>query len=160
LARDLGKSCPTEVIGKTDYDMPFTQEQADFYVRCDQEVMASGEPLLDIAESQRRPDGKEAILLTSKVPLRDAEGRVVGMLGVYSDITERKRMEEQFRQTRKMEAIGRLAGGVAHDFNNLLTIILGCSELLQGELGEAGSARVLVEQIRNAGERAASLTRQ
>jgi PAS domain S-box-containing protein len=160
LARDLGKASPLEVIGKTDYDMPFTREQADSYVHCDREVMASGKPLRDITESQRRPDGTEAILLTSKVPLRDSEGQVIGTLGVYSDITEGKRMEDQIRQTRKMDAIGRLAGGVAHDFNNLLTIILGCSELLQGQLEPAGPARALVEQIRNAGERAANLTRQ
>jgi two-component system cell cycle sensor histidine kinase/response regulator CckA len=78
---------------------------------------------------------------------------------VFEDVTERRQLEEQFRQAQKMEAIGRLAGGIAHDFNNLLTAILGYSELLlQQDLGEA--VKDDVTQIRKAGEAAAGLTRQ
>jgi len=78
---------------------------------------------------------------------------------VFENVTERRQLEEQFRQAQKMEAIGRLAGGIAHDFNNLLTAILGYSELLLGQdLGEAVKADVT--QIRKAGEAAAGLTRQ
>src|SRR5262249_52484185 len=67
--------------------------------------------------------------------------------------------EEQFRQAQKMEAVGRLAGGVAHDFNNLTTIILGYSDLLQRKLADA-SDRQLVDEIKSAGQRAAKLTKQ
>jgi len=78
---------------------------------------------------------------------------------VFEDVTERRRLEEQFRQAQKMEAIGRLAGGIAHDFNNLLTAILGYSDLLlERELPEGVKADV--EQIRKAGDAAAALTRQ
>ncbi|HLF92465.1 MAG TPA: PAS domain-containing protein, partial [Planctomycetota bacterium] len=80
--------------------------------------------------------------------------------GIVTDITERKRIEEQFLQAQKMEAVGRLAGGVAHDFNNLLTVINGYSELLLGSLPADAPARADLEEIFNAGKRATSLTRQ
>ena len=80
--------------------------------------------------------------------------------GTQRDITERKLLEEQFRQTRKMETAGRLAGGIAHDFNNLLTAILGTSEILLGDLPEGNPHREDVEEIKRAANRAANLTRQ
>jgi hypothetical protein len=82
------------------------------------------------------------------------------ILGVWVDITDRKLLEQQLRQAQKMEAIGRLAGGVAHDFNNLLTVILGYSDLLLGGLAEGHPGRGQLEEIRKAGVQAASLTRQ
>jgi PAS domain S-box-containing protein len=98
-ARDLGLGSPEQAVGKTDYDMPFAREEAAFYTQCDRQVMESGEPLLHIEETQQRPDGQQAALVTSKVPLRNEHGEVVGILGVYTDITERKRIEEALRQS-------------------------------------------------------------
>jgi len=93
--------------------------------------------------------------------------KVVSALGIARDITERKRTEqalrlteEQLLQAQKMEAVGKLAGGVAHDFNNLLTIITGYSQLLLRNLGPSDPLRAEIEEIKKAGERAGSLTQQ
>lgn len=90
----------------------------------------------------------------------DSAGRPVEAVGSWADVSEQKQLEEQLRQAQKMEAIGSLAGGVAHDFNNLLTIINGYSEIIQTQLAADSPMRSLAREIGQAGERAASLTRQ
>ena len=93
-------------------------------------------------------------------PLRDGEGEVQGAICMALDITDRKQLEEQFRQAQKMEAVGRLAGGIAHDFNNLLMVIQGYADLLAERLPEGNPLRRNAEQIQMASQRASSLTRQ
>jgi len=99
--------------------------------------------------------------------IRDSKGHPCGFRGIFRDITERKQTEremaglqEQLRQSQKMEAIGRLAGGIAHDFNNLLTIIKGYSQLSLIDLKEGNPLRGNIIEIQKASERAADLTRQ
>jgi signal transduction histidine kinase len=84
----------------------------------------------------------------------------VRLVGTVQDITERRLLEDQLRQSQKMEAIGRLAGGIAHDLNNALTAIAGYAELALGEVASDHPARPDVEEIRRAAERAGSVTRQ
>ncbi|MGC1108006.1 MAG: PAS domain S-box protein [Candidatus Acidiferrales bacterium] len=93
-------------------------------------------------------------------PLRDGNGVVVGVISMALDITDRKQLEAQLRQAQKMEAVGRLAGGIAHDFNNLLMVIQGYTELLLDRLGGEHPLRRNAEQIHDASQRAAGLTRQ
>src|SRR5205085_465390 len=81
------------------------------------------------------------------------------VLVIVRDVTERHRLEEQFRHAQKMEAIGRLAGGVAHDFNNLLTVINGCTDMVMQDITDP-EATELLQEVSRAGRRAAGLTRQ
>ncbi len=117
-AHDLGRNSPEEIIGLTDFDMPFSREEAEFYRQCDRQVMESEQPLLNIEEPQHRPDGSEAVLLTSKVPLRDDFGRVFGVLGIYTDITGRKRAELLLEQRERLfRAVIEVAGAVPYTRN-------------------------------------------
>ena len=114
-----------------------------------------------------RRDGSRIDVSISTAPLRDAAGGPTGLVATYLDISDRKRAEEalrqsqeQMRQAQKMEAVGRLAGGVAHDFNNLLSAILSYSEMVIADLPEGHPSRDDADQIRQAGNRAAELTHQ
>jgi PAS domain S-box-containing protein len=93
-------------------------------------------------------------------PLRDSTGGVQGAICMALDVTDRKQLEEQFRQAQKMEAVGRLAGGIAHDFNNLLMVIQGYADLLADRLPAGESLHRNAEQIQTAAQRAAALTQQ
>jgi two-component system cell cycle sensor histidine kinase/response regulator CckA len=131
-----------------------------------------GEPWLTIAAAltsgkqwrgrltHRRKNGEPYTVDMSLSPIRDKSRAVVSYVSVQRDITEELQLEERFRQAHKMEAVGRLAGGVAHDFNNLLTAIMGYTNLLTDKLPLGGEAQSDVDQIKRAAERAATLTKQ
>ena len=108
----------------------------------------------------RKSDGTVVWAIVSSSPLMDASGRQSGTLAMLTDVTERKTLEDQFRQAQKLEAMGRFAGGVAHDFNNILTVISGHSQLLLRRMESGGPFRAQVEKIGAAADQAANLTRQ
>jgi PAS domain S-box-containing protein len=103
----------------------------------------------------RRKDGGLIPVLVAVAPLENGES-----ISIALDLTDRRRLEDQFRQAQKMEAVGRLAGGIAHDFNNVLSVILSCADLMRAELNPDEPLRGDVEEIRTAAQRAADLTRQ
>ena len=105
-------------------------------------------------------DGRTVLVSWYGSPLHNADGSISGVLGIGHDVTEIRQKEEQLRQAAKMEAIGRLAGGVAHDFNNYLTTITGYSHMILQDMPADEPARMYVDEITKAASRAAQLTRQ
>jgi len=104
--------------------------------------------------------GKAFPALLTSSPFLDEKGTILGLVGVSIDLTERRSLEEQFRQSQKMDAVGRLAGGIAHDFNNLLTVIRLNTEIIIEGLDPSDPRADDVKQIRSAADRASALTRQ
>jgi two-component system cell cycle sensor histidine kinase/response regulator CckA len=115
---------------------------------------------VDYFESIRlRKDGSRLNVSISVSPIADENGQIVGASTIARNITSQKKIEDQFRQSQKMEAVGRLAGGVAHDFNNLLGIVSACTELLRSRTDNPEHLEYL-DNIREASKRGADLTRQ
>jgi PAS domain S-box-containing protein len=124
------------------------------------ELIRGGEPLLGTERRRLRKDGAVIDTEVWTAPLRNPAGELSGLMAIYADITQRKQLEEQFRQAQKMEAVGRLAGGIAHDFNNILTVITGYGEMVAERVtGEAGLSEE-VQEILVAAEHARVLTSQ
>jgi len=149
---------PEEVVGKhisllTPSDRP--DEISEIL-----EKIARGESTEHYESVRVTKDGRQLSVSISVSPLRNAAGEIVGASAIARDITAQKRTEGQLRQAQKMEAVGRLAGGVAHDFNNILGIINACNEFLRDRIDPASESSVYVENIKTAIERGRSLTKQ
>jgi two-component system, cell cycle sensor histidine kinase and response regulator CckA len=157
----LGISRET-LLGKNDHDF-FPKEQADAFVEKDRKVLEGG-TVEDIPEEPIETGRGRRWLHTRKIPIRDAMGRARQLLGVSIDITDQKlatdKLQDQLRQAQKMEAIGRLAGGVAHDFNNLLSVIMGYASLAIDGMSESNPLRPQLDEVLGASVRARDLTRQ
>mgnify|MGYP001610333248 FL=1 len=158
LARFYGKR-KEEILGKRHHSV-FSENVADAIQATNEQIMTSGiaQQFEEVVESP--VSGIPRILSTNKSPLRDAKGQIYGISGIATDITEHKRLEAQFRQAQKMDAVGRLAGGVAHDFNNLLTVINGYSSMLIERLAQEDPKHEMAVETLKAGERASELTKQ
>jgi PAS domain S-box-containing protein len=152
----LGLTSASELIGQHIFSLYAETDQwfalADF--------LRSADPFKGVTAEWKRKDGANTVVRISGRSVNNGgDGRVVFEL-FAEDVTERRILEQQLRQSQKMEAIGRLAGGIAHDFNNLLMVISGYSEFLLERLGAEPHLRGPAQEIAGAAERASSLTRQ
>ncbi|WP_373060702.1 ATP-binding protein [Gemmatimonas sp.] len=161
----FGKEREDEVIGLSAFDI-WPSEFAAVRDAEDAQVL-SGNAILNSEGSRPLPDGSTRWFLVIKVPLRNAQGEITGLVGISRDITDRKlaevqrnQLQQELQQSQKMEAVGQLAGGIAHDFNNLLTIITGHSGLLLSLPDSSPDVQESVQEISDAADRAAALTRQ
>ena len=148
-----------DAVGKTSAEM-LGGEYGAYTAALDRQVIDTGQPLPHFEETYPDAHGVVHTWLTTKVPLRDAGGRVAGVATIALDVTEHKRLEEQLRQSQKMEAIGQLAAGVAHDFNNLLTVIAGRATLVLQRFSPDDPSRRAIQLIEQTANRAAALTQQ
>jgi len=134
-------------------------EDRERVAESEREIERTGKPMRQEYRMLAR-DGRVLWFRDEAVLLRRTSAGTLVMQGVLYDITDQRRLEDQLRQAQKMEAVGRLAGGVAHDFNNLLMVIQGHTSLLSERLSDASTERRSLDQIQKSSERAASLTRQ
>ena len=154
-----------QILGRSDQEL-FKAEEAELFSNGDDIVFETGREFVGEQLVTDATDGMMRVLITKKTLGRDADGRPV-IVGVVRDVTEQvksiedlKRSQEQLHHAQKLEAVGRLAGGVAHDFNNILTAIVGCAGIMLESLPPGHPCREDADEIRRAGEQAASLTRQ
>jgi PAS domain S-box-containing protein len=158
---DLYGTTPEELVGKSDADFNMNALEVERFLRDDRQVMTSLQPRLIPEEpATNSATGETRWFQTVKVALVAPDGGRPQVLGVATDITRRKQLEDQLRQAQKMEAVGRLAGGVAHDFNNVLTAILGHAHMLLEDTPADDARRSDLTEIKAAAQRAAGLTHQ
>jgi two-component system cell cycle sensor histidine kinase/response regulator CckA len=158
---------PTEELLGADYRQFLDEENGKKMFEAFNQIYATGESRKIFDYEFVRKDGTKRQVEVSASLKKDLSGKPIGFRGITRDITERKQaaekmesLQEQLRQSQKMEAIGRLAGGIAHDFNNLLTIIKGYTQLSLIELKEDTPLKGNIEQVHRATDRAADLVRQ
>lgn len=155
------------LVGKSDADFNSDKQQVEWFRQADLEVMNSNTSVFIPEEPITDATGKMRWLQTVKIPIQGADGAVTHMLGVATDVTERKRYEEeqrrleaQIQHTQKLESLGVLAGGIAHDFNNLLMGVLGNAGLALMDVPADSKVKNRIEQIKIAAKRASELTNQ
>ncbi len=149
-----------KLIGHTAAEFSTNATEIAAFRKADLEVMDTLQPLYIAEEQVTDFKGIVHTVQTVKCPIVGPDGRAEQVLGITTDITDRKRLETELVHAHKLEAVGRLAGGVAHDFNNMLTAIKSYSELLRDALEVGDERRADAEEITKAADRAAVLTRQ
>ncbi len=148
FARSAGVKRSEDIVGRSDYELAWDRDQADYFRACDRQVMEEKRPMYNIQETERQADGRQAVLLTSKVPLLDAEGRVWGLLGIDTDICELKRVEAELRQI-KVELESRVEERTTElaEANRHLKIEIGERRRAEAALRESQERYRLISEL-------------
>ena len=150
-----------EVIGRHCYEISHRIDKACYEMGAECSVKRTfdtGEPHTSLHIHHDR-EKNPIYVETKSYPLKDASGYTISAIEIINNTTGKKKLEDQLRHSQKMEAVGQLAGGVAHDFNNILTAITGYGSLMKMKMGEHDPLRNYLQQMLDASERAANLTR-
>lgn len=147
-----------EILGRPLPIIP-REKQEEFQLYVDR-LVEDGPTFVNTPKRRVRKDGTVIDVRVSTALLRNADGKVNGIMGIFTDITEEKRLEAELRHAQKLEGIGQLAGGIAHEFNNLLTAIIGNIELALGETVSGSRLQATLSRVDQAAQRAAVLTQQ
>lgn len=160
FARDAGGNSPSDIVGKTDYQLAWKKEEADFFVKIDKKVMESGKPKLNIVEPQRQADGKQSWLETNKVPLYDEQGSIIGILGTYNDVSDKVHALGQLRNyaenlESKNQELEQFAFIAAHDLQEPLKTMSSYIRYFEEEFLPKldDDAAVIIKQIKASSER-------
>lgn len=167
LAEAFGFAKPEDIVGKTDRVIFATKEEADAFSSGDSRVMDNDKPEFHNIQMQTTPKGNVIWVDSTKAPIHDSANNVIGVLGVYEDITlrlqkekEQKKLEDHMRQSQKLQSLGVLAGGIAHDFNNILTPIIGYAEMAVDDVSNQDHLKLYLQRIVNGSHRAKELVKQ
>jgi len=161
FAKLFGLESSAQIVGRRDEDLPWHPRDRQFHRHGEMRILSGEKQHLTSERTYSLPDDNVKTLLCSKVPLLSPEHSISGVLGIFTDITEQKRIDEKMRQRQRIESIGTLAGGIAHDFNNILTAVIGYTEAAKYNLGQdASSYDSHLDQVLKAANRARDLINQ
>ncbi|WKZ20362.1 MAG: PAS domain-containing protein [Candidatus Jettenia sp. CY-1] len=145
---------PDEITGKTDYDF-FPKELAEKHRAADKQIMESGQT--DDREEEYSKDGQELIIRIVRTPIKDEKGTVIGILGIFWDITEKVILQREAERSRHLASLGELAAGVGHEINNPITGVINCAQILLNKSSEGSKEKDLARRIIKEGDRIANI---